>query len=77
MQAEKISCAQCLQHSDCPHKTRLYINYCGADQKKMTFNIKTAITECRARRGHLFGRASMQHSSVPQVINAVTLSLST
>ena len=71
MQAEKISCAQCLKHLDCPQKTRLYINYCGADQKKMGFNIKTAITECRARRGHLFGRAAIQPFSAPRVINAL------
>ena len=57
MVALKISCTQCQQNAECPYRTQFYVNYCGAEQKKMTQGIKTAMSECRARRSRLFKRA--------------------
>jgi hypothetical protein len=54
MQSSKISCSQCPHYARCPQKTRTYVNYCGADQKKMAIPIRAAVLECRARKGRLF-----------------------
>ncbi|MBN1129094.1 MAG: hypothetical protein JXA71_08910 [Chitinispirillaceae bacterium] len=54
MQSSKVLCAQCPHHRECPQKTRIYVNYCGADQKKMENRVRTAVLECRTRRGRLF-----------------------
>ena len=65
MQLVKISCSQCIRYAECPQKTRLFINYCGADQKRIDPNIKSAITECRARRGHHLHRSlAFNHAAV-------------
>jgi hypothetical protein len=56
MQVTKVSCAQCMHYKDCSQKTRLFINYCGSDRKRVEGPIKDAVLECRARRGPLFKR---------------------
>ena len=56
MQFLKVSCAQCPHYRDCPQKTRMFVNYCGSDKKRVESNIKDAVLECRSRHGHLFTR---------------------
>lgn len=56
MQVSKVSCTQCIQYKNCSQKTRLFVNYCGSDRKRMEVSIKNAILECRTRRGHLLKR---------------------
>lgn len=54
MVSTKISCAHCSHHARCSQKTRIFVNYCGADYKKMSDHIRMAVMECRSRRGRLF-----------------------
>lgn len=56
MQSAKISCTHCLHHARCSQKTRMYVNYCGADQKRINDHIRAAIMECRSLKGRLFIR---------------------
>lgn len=54
MQFLKISCIRCAHYQDCPQKTRMYINYCGADFKRVEEKVIDATIDCRTRRGLLF-----------------------
>jgi hypothetical protein len=71
MQSVKIACAQCPQHAECPQRVRLFVNYCGADHKRMDQNIRLAVVECRMRRGHLLQRTFALHPEASQVFGAV------
>ncbi|MCU0608883.1 MAG: hypothetical protein MUF22_03835 [Chitinispirillaceae bacterium] len=68
MQTAKIPCIQCSSHESCPQKTRILVNYCGSDQKKMNLNIRSAVLDCRVRRGHLFCRTFM-HGRTAQLFS--------
>jgi hypothetical protein len=72
MQYSKVSCAQCVHYQKCPQKTRMYINYCGSDFKRIEKKIATAVIECRARRGLLFTRNILSPGS--SRLKKVTLS---
>jgi hypothetical protein len=68
MMTLKISCMQCQKHSECSHRTQFFVNYCGAEQKKIAQAITTAISECRARRSRLFKTTLGFHAlAVPRV----------
>ncbi|NLG16085.1 MAG: hypothetical protein GX556_02000 [Fibrobacter sp.] len=54
MQLQKVSCSKCQQYHSCPQKTKMFVNYCGSDRKRVENQIKAAIQECRSQRGHLF-----------------------
>ncbi|MGA2506786.1 MAG: hypothetical protein ABSF80_04845 [Chitinispirillaceae bacterium] len=70
MQSVKIACTRCSQHRQCPNKTRLFVNYCGAAPKKMNENIRGAILECRLRKGFLFKRDFTLHVSASSILAA-------
>lgn len=75
MQSLKIACSQCACHAECPQRVRLFVNYCGADHKKLDTNIRLAILECRLRRGHFLRQALSLRSDAasvfgPQVVMA-------
>jgi hypothetical protein len=72
MQSVKIACAQCPRHAECPQRVRLFVNYCGADPKRMGQNIRLAVIECRMRRGHLLQRAFSLHQNASQVFGAAS-----
>jgi hypothetical protein len=57
MQFLKISCPSCSQYSACPKKTRLFINYCGSNVKRIEQKINDAAFDCRTRRGLLITHA--------------------
>jgi hypothetical protein len=71
MQSVKIACAQCQHHVECPQRVRLFVNYCGADHKRMDQNIRLAVVECRMRRGHLLQRTFTLSPSATSVFGAV------
>lgn len=54
MQFLKINCSQCSHYQECPQKTRMYVNYCGADIDKVKKEIEVAAIDCRERHGLLF-----------------------
>ena len=56
MQFLKVSCSQCPQYRECPQKTRMFVNYCGSDRKRVESRMQEAVVECRTRRGQLFTR---------------------
>jgi hypothetical protein len=56
MLVSKVSCTQCIQYKSCSQKTRMFVNYCGSDRKRIEVSIKNAVLECRTRRGHLLKR---------------------
>lgn len=60
----KVSCIRCSQYKECPQTTRLYVNYCGSDSKRVEKQICDATEDCRTRRGFL---------SVPRLLPTVTL----
>jgi hypothetical protein len=62
MQVKKIACALCSQHRQCPSRTRLFVNYCGSAPREMNGRIKTAVLECRLRKGFLFKRDFAVHA---------------
>lgn len=70
MQSLKIACARCSQHRECPNKTRMYVNYCGAAPKKMNESIRNAVLDCRLRKGFLFKRDFALHVSASPVLAA-------
>ncbi|NLE01289.1 MAG: hypothetical protein GX640_15595 [Fibrobacter sp.] len=75
MEFLKVTCAQCAQYRDCPQKTRLFVNYCGSDRKRVEAHIKAAIDECRARRGHLFTKGFLVEMQPDLVTKHFALSL--
>ncbi len=48
----KVSCADCAHCADCSRQTRMYVNYCGADQGRIMDRIRSARSECTKKRGH-------------------------
>ncbi len=54
MQFLKVSCTQCSHYQECSQKTRLFVNYCGSDLKRVQEDVRSAVIECRSRRGSLF-----------------------
>lgn len=48
----KTSCADCAYCSQCPMKTRMYVNYCGSDARKVMDRIRSARADCSNRKGH-------------------------
>lgn len=71
MQCSKVSCPQCRQYSECPQKTRLFVNYCGANNKQVEDNVRTAILDCKTRQGKLFKRNTISKvSSLALLLNA-------
>lgn len=74
MQFLKVSCAQCAQYKDCSQKTRLYVNYCGSDRKRVEDSIKDAIMECRTRRGRLFKRGFYVDATTDPVLEVIAAS---
>jgi hypothetical protein len=67
MQFLKISCTQCQHYTSCPQRTRMYVNYCGSDRKRVKEQIQMAMLECRSRRGYLFKRE--------MILDAITVPL--
>jgi len=71
MQCRKVACARCSQHRQCPSKTRLFVNYCGSAPKEMSGRIKSAVLECRLRKGFLFKRDFAIHApEIPVLASA-------
>ncbi|MDR0307279.1 MAG: hypothetical protein LBI42_10645 [Chitinispirillales bacterium] len=56
MQFMKISCAHCSQQAQCSQKTRMFVNYCGSNRRKVQDQIRDAQNECINRKGHSFKR---------------------
>ncbi|HON10732.1 MAG: hypothetical protein GX089_04190 [Fibrobacter sp.] len=72
MQFQKVSCSRCAQYQNCPQRTRMFVNYCGSDRKRVESLIKEAVMECRARKGHLFTRGfllQIQSGLIPKPVN--------
>lgn len=53
MQFHKVSCISCARYCECPQKTRLFVNYCGSEGKRIEQKISEAAADCRMRRGLL------------------------
>jgi len=66
----KISCTQCPKKAECSYRTQFFVNYCGAEQKKLDQGIKSAISECRARRSRLFKTALEFHAVALSTLQA-------
>lgn len=75
MQVSKISCTQCVHYKNCSQKTRMFINYCGSDIKRVESSIKDAVLECRARRGHLFTRGFFVDATTDPSIEDIVVSI--
>lgn len=71
MQVTKVSCTQCTHYKDCSQKTRMFVNYCGSDHKRVEHSIKDAVLECRAKRGHLFKRGFYVDATMAPAIDEV------
>lgn len=56
MQFIKTSCAHCSQKALCNQKTRLFVNYCGSDRKRVQDQIRSAQNECINLKGHTLKR---------------------
>ncbi|NLL14302.1 MAG: hypothetical protein GX267_12945 [Fibrobacter sp.] len=54
MQFLKVSCTRCSHYQQCSQKTRFFVNYCGSNSKRLEEEIRSAVNECRNRRGSLF-----------------------
>lgn len=54
MEFLKVSCPRCSNYQQCSQKTRFFVNYCGSDCKRLKEEIRSAVNECRNRRGSLF-----------------------
>jgi hypothetical protein len=52
----KVSCSRCTQYQECPQKTRMYVNYCGSDHKRLENKVIDATVDCRTRRGLLLAQ---------------------
>ena len=76
MQLLKISCTRCPHYRKCPRKTRMYVNYCGSDYKRVKQQIHAATIDCRTRRGQLFAQNLLSvipvESCFDQVITPVS-----
>lgn len=46
----KMQCVQCEHYHECPHKTRMFINYCGSRRERVASEIEAARSDCRTRR---------------------------
>jgi hypothetical protein len=71
MQVSKVSCTQCTNYTDCSQKTRMFVNYCGSDRKRVEGPIKDAMLECRTRRGHLFKRGFYVDATMAPSIESI------
>jgi hypothetical protein len=71
MQVSKVSCTQCTNYKDCSQKTRMFINYCGSDRKRVEGPIKNAVLECRTRRGYLFQRGFYMDATTASSLEAI------
>jgi len=56
MQFMKISCAHCSQKAQCNQKTRMFVNYCGSDRRKVQEQIRNAQNECINLKGYALKR---------------------
>jgi hypothetical protein len=60
MQFLKVTCVKCTHYNECPKKTRLFVNYCGSDRKRVEGRIHDAVIECVERQGRLFKRTTFK-----------------
>lgn len=61
----KTQCTQCHQHSVCPEKTRLNINYCGSQRVRYQNVLDAAREDCLSRRGLNFSSVHLNQQLVP------------
>jgi hypothetical protein len=53
MLARKVNCMQCRSYSQCPLRTRLFMNYCGPTTKTIELMIKAARDDCSILHGRM------------------------
>jgi|GEM_PF-1533974 len=71
MQVTKVSCTQCTHYTDCSQKTRMFVNYCGSDRKRVESSIKDAVLECRSRHGHLLRTGFFVDATISPTIEEI------
>jgi hypothetical protein len=64
MQFIKISCAECSHCAECSKTTRMYVNYCGSEPRKVMERIRAARGECSQRRGHTLNMRQRARASL-------------
>lgn len=76
MQVTKVSCTQCTHYKDCSQKTRMYVNYCGSDRKRVESSVKDAVLECRARQGRLLKRGFYVDATTAHTLEDIVTAIS-